>query len=96
MTSILATGLGAMTAASARAQRAATVIVEAVSLPKAADPTGAPVPPTRPPVLVPARAEVDPLAKGVVDLILARQSYAAGAAIVRTADEMTDETLKLV
>lgn len=97
MNSILAIGTGAMGAALQRATRAALDVVTAgVPSESPASISADPQPTAGPAVLAPARTEGDPMLNGVVDLKLATHAYKAGAAIVRTADEIAEETLKII
>lgn len=88
-----------MSNAAQRASKAAEQIVKA-SNPHPVEPTGEPLDNRQHTagqfVLSPDRTGVDPLISGVLDLKLAKYAYAAGAAIVRIADEMSEETLRII
>ncbi len=96
-----------MSAASQRAAEAASDIVEASNeRPVEGNRVEQEVPrhAAGPTALAPNRTDLDgtdldgtdPYLKGMLDLKLAKYAYAAGAAIVRTADEMSEEVLRIV
>ena len=93
-------GASAFASASTQAERAASRILEAVhELPVSRPGVGQDVEqaPNLPPISVSlSSVEALDLIGGMVDLMRAEHAYKAGAAIIRTGDEMLNETLDMV
>ena len=98
MNSVLNIGQSAMSAASNRAAKAASnIVVASTERPSEVEQVGTKPPPARTPaVLAPDRTGTDQFLSGILELKLAEYAYAAGAAIVRTANEISKVTLRII